>query len=155
MQSKSTRLWAGLFVVAVFVIGIAAGVMLRPWLRLGPPRSVGPGAMAGSPARSANVLVDRLASEMELSDEQRDALEQVLTTRRERFREFHREVRGRFETEQQGMRTAIRDILTPEQVEVFEGLIMRLGAERRRGWAGGRRRPGSRPGGFRPDRRGP
>ena len=56
MNSTSMRLWVGLFVLVVFVAGVAGGVALRPWVasdlqpefgRRGPRRGGGAGPAAG------------------------------------------------------------------------------------------------------------
>ena len=36
MNSTSMRLWVGLFVLVVFVAGVAGGVALRPWVASDP-----------------------------------------------------------------------------------------------------------------------
>ncbi len=129
MTAAPGRAWVGMFVVAVFLVGVGAGALVTPWLAPGPRTGPGPpGGRGGPPAR---MLLERLSSEMELTDDQRVRLEQLFETRRQRFREVNREVRARFETEQADFRTAIADILTAAQLEVFEEEIVRLGNERR------------------------
>ena len=116
MNAKSTRLWIGLFVVVVFLCGLGAGVVLRPWLgigplwgRFGPPRGLAP--------RPEQAIIERLATQTELSEEQRGRLKEVFDARRQRFRQIHREVRQRFHTEQEALRAEIAEILTPAQLE--------------------------------------
>jgi hypothetical protein len=144
MSDNRMRIWFALFVLVVFCAGLAGGVVLdrslnrrpavdRAFDRGGPrgPMGVGPGGPgqggpgpAGGPRRGGGppprVLVDRLASELGLSADQRTKVEEVLTARRTRLEAVQREVRDRFETEQRGLRDEIRTVLTPEQQETFD-----------------------------------
>jgi len=138
MTGNRMRLWFALFVAFVFVAGVATGVVLGPrlggpmgWLgrgralggplglRLGPPPGAGPGGMA--PER----LVSRLADELKLDSEQRKKLEAIFERRRERLGSVNREMRQRFEAEQDELRREINEILTPEQQQRFEAWLSR------------------------------
>jgi Spy/CpxP family protein refolding chaperone len=144
MSDNRVRIWFSLFVLVVFGVGLAGGVALdrslnrraafnRSFDRGGPrgPMDVGPGGPGpggpgpgGGPRRGGGppprVLVDRLASELDLTADQRTKIEEVLTARRTRLETVQREVRDRFEAEQRGLRDEIRKILTPEQQEKFD-----------------------------------
>lgn len=150
MNSLSMRLWAGLFVLVVFVSGVAGGVALRPWISLSrdTPRPefgrLGPrgGRPSGPPSER---LLDRITAEIDLTDEQKMGLRAVFETRGERMREINGQVRGLFETERTQMNDEIAAILTPEQMEIFSNEILRMrGARGRRGGRGGPRGPGFR-----------
>ncbi len=146
-----TRVWVGLFVLVVFLAGLGAGIVAAPWL--GPRPGFGPGRGGPpGPAPSGRVL-ERTASRLDLSDEQSERLSALFDARRERFRaisrELRRDMRARFAAEQETLRAAIAEILTPAQMDVFEAEIVRLGEERRRRWGdrdrrerGRRDRPG-------------
>ena len=147
MNSPGMRLWAGLFVLVVFVSGVAGGVALRPWMSLSgdSPRPefgrLGPrgGRPSGSPSGR---LLDRIVTEIDLTDDQEQGLRTVFETRGERMREINDQVRGLFETEQTQMNDEIAAILTPEQMEIFNNEILRMrGARGRRGGRGGPRGP--------------
>ena len=155
MDNTSTRLWAGLFVLVVFVAGLAAGVLVRPWLSPGPQRGFGPPGLVGRPTpdRMSERLLDRISADIDLTQEQAQRLRAVFDARRRRLREINREVRGRFETQQAQMNSEISAILTPAQMEIFENEIVRMRRQRRgprgRGEPRGRGGPRGRP------RRGP
>ena len=159
MSDTSTRLWAGLFVLVVFVSGLAAGVLVRPWLRFspGPPRGLGTRGMVGRPApdRMTERLLERISTEIDLTLEQDQGLRAVFDGRQQRLREINEEVRDRFETQQAQMNAEIAAILTPEQMEIFQNEILSMRGERGRrgprgrGGRGGRGGPRGRP------RRGP
>ena len=155
MSNTSTRLWAGLFVLVVFVGGLAAGVAVRPWLGPGPSRGFGPRSMAGRPApdRMTERLLERIAATIaDLTPEQDQQLRAVFNGRQQRLREINEEVRNRFETQQAQMNDEISAILTPEQMEIFDNEILSMRRERgRRGSRGrGGRGRGFPRGGLRP-----
>lgn len=139
MSDNRVRIWFSLFVLVVFCGGLAGGVALdrslnrraaldRSFDRGGPrgPMDIGPGGPApgGGPRRGGGppprMLVDRLASELDLTADQRTKIEEVLTARRTRLETVQREVRDRFEAEQRSLRDEVRKVLTPEQQEKFD-----------------------------------
>ena len=149
MNDTSTRLWAGLFVLVVFVVGLAAGVVVRPWLGPGPSRGFGPRGVVGRPPLD-RVTERILANIADLTPEQDQDLRAVFDGRQQRLREINEEVRDRFETQQAQMDAEISAILTPEQMEIFENEILSMRGER------GRRGPRGRGGRGRDlPRRGP
>ena len=154
MDNTSTRLWAGLFVLVVFVAGLAAGVLVRPWLSPGPTRGFGPPGLVGGPppGRMTERLLDRISAEIDLTPEQDQGLRAVFDGRQRRLREINEEVRDRFETQQAQMNAEIAAILTPAQMEIFENEILSMRRERGRRGPGGRGGRGGARGG---PRRGP
>ena len=66
-------------------------------------------------------MADRLASDPQLTPVQQTELADLFAGRQERLEGFHREVRVRFEQEECALRDAVREILTTEQGEVFDG----------------------------------
>ena len=131
MTDTSTRLWAGLFVLVVFVAGLAAGVVV---IRLSPSPEAGfgrpgaPGRPGGSPpARMNERLIDRMtAAGMDLTPEQDRQLRTVFASRQGRLRDMNEEIRRLVETQQVQMNTEIAEILTPEQMAVFDSEIVRM-----------------------------
>ena len=151
MADTGTRVWAGFFVLVVFVAGLAAGVVLGPWISPGPPRGSGtPGRLGGPPPeRMTERLLDRIAGAgIDLTPEQDRQLRAVFATRRSGLRDMNEEIRGLFENEQVQMNAEISAILTPEQMEIFENQIVRMQRQRRglRGRGGPRGRPRRGPG---------
>lgn len=133
MSNMSTRLWAGLFGLVVFVAGLASGVLVRPWLSPGPQRGFQPPGLVGGPppGRMTERLLERIAADIDLTSEQDQRLRTAFDGRQRRLREINEEVRGRFETQQEQMNAEISAILTPEQMEVFENEIVRMRQQRR------------------------
>ena len=139
-----TRVWIGLFVLVVFLAGLGAGIVAAPWLGFGPRPGVGPGRGGPPVPPISGRMLERIGSRLDLSDEQSERLSALFDARRERFRtlgrEMRREMRARFVAEQETLRAAIAEILTPAQMERFDAEIARLGEERGRGGGDRRRR---------------
>ena len=158
MSDTNMRLWAGLFVLVVFVAGLAAGVAVSPWLSPGPTRGIGPRGMGGRPTpdRMTERLLERTSDSLDLTEDQEQRLRAVFAGRQQRLREINEQVRERFETQQAQMNAEIASILTSEQMEIFENEILSMRRERgRRGVFGrggrgrglpGRGMPGRGPG---------
>jgi hypothetical protein len=134
MPDSRLRIWFALFVLVVFTVGLAGGViagrvvMRRPALERGGdrgdrgPRDFGPGTVGsrrggGPPPR---VLAERLAKDLGLTPEQQTKIEAVLTASREHVESLQRDVRQRFDAEQRNLRDEIRKVLTPEQQQKFD-----------------------------------
>lgn len=126
MNETTTRLWVALFVALVLVCGLSIGVAVSTWmgpgadsrrvrgpLRPGEPRP-------GPPTFVSQRILDRLEREADLTGAQREGLEALFAERENRFSEFNREMRRRFELEQTRLREDIAAILTAEQMEVFD-----------------------------------
>ncbi len=156
MIAMKRELWVALFVLVIFVAGLATGIIVTRgapfgWFgpRPGPAFVGGPGAPGGFFGRGR--LLARVSERLDLTDEQTDRLEQVFEARRERFRGQSEEIRRRIGEEEETFRNEIAGILTPEQLETFNAEIVRLGEERRRRGGPGGRGPGG-PGGRGPMR---
>jgi hypothetical protein len=129
VNAKWTRLWFALFVVMIFLAGIATGMVIDR--RFGPPppqtlagrgpgRGMGAGLGLRGGAPPAHALVERLSTDLKLNTDQKTKLEKILTDRRTRMEQFNRDVRTRFETEQQELRSEIRTLLSPGQQKQFD-----------------------------------
>ena len=147
MSGSRVRIWFSLFVLAVFCVGLAGGVLVdraitrRAYFARGldrgsrGPMEFGPGGSGsrrggGPPPR---LLVDRLTKDLSLTPEQQTKIEEVLTASRTRVETLQRDVRERFEAEQHSLREEIRKILTPEQQQKFDQNEKERGRFGRRG----------------------
>ena len=139
-----TRMWVSLFVLVVFLAGLGAGIVAAPWLALGPRPGFGPGRSGPRVPPMSGRVLERMASRLDMSDEQSERLSALFDARRERFhainRELRRDMRARFAAEQGTFRAAIAEILTPAQMALFDAEIVRMGEERRRRWGNRDRR---------------
>jgi Spy/CpxP family protein refolding chaperone len=147
MAVDRTRIWFSLFVLVVFCVGLASGVMIgrrlppgRPGI--GRPFGLGPGGPPGGRRGGASApLLDRMTTELSLSDGQRAQVDAILRERRDRLDTFRRETNERFVTEQRELRDDIRKLLTPAQQQKFDRLLDE-DARGRRGRGLGLRPPG-------------
>lgn len=148
-----TRVWIALFVLVVFLAGLGAGIVAAPWLGFGPRPGFGPGRGGPPVPPISGRMLERIASRLDLGDEQSERLAALFDARRERFRtigrEMRREMRARFVAEQETLRAAIAEILTPAQMELFDAEIARMGEERGRRGGDRRRRDRGSGDGFR------
>ena len=138
MNETTTRLWVAAFVFLVFVSGLSIGLAVSAWMGAGAPgngfRAPGrAGLRPGPPGLVSERIIGRLEGEADFTDEQRERLEALFADRENRFRQFNREMRSRFEAEQASLRDGVAAILTPAQMGIFD-------AARRSGR--GRPRPG-------------
>ena len=101
-----------------------------------PPFDGRPGGPGGFAEMARMELSDRLAERLGLSDEQREALDEIMERRRQRAEDLMREFMPRLEGQTDSLRAEIEAVLTPEQQEVFRE-FSRRDRERFR-----RRRPG-------------
>jgi Spy/CpxP family protein refolding chaperone len=135
MSNVRTNAWIGLFVLAVFFLGLAVGVIATPWFGLGPPmgRISAPGRPgAQGPPPMTERLIERLSRSIELTEDQTARLSALFDVRRDRAREIGRSMRERFDRERETFGTALREILTAEQMDQFESEIVRLNEKRGR-----------------------
>ncbi len=129
MAESRVRIWFALFVLAVFCVGLAGGVLIgrrlpaeRPIDRLlRGPRDFGP-PLAGEGRRGPmrGLLVERLTRDLDLTSEQRAKIDAVLASSRTRLDALQTDVRDRFDGERRAVREAIRAVLTPSQQQAFD-----------------------------------
>lgn len=148
MSDSRARVWFASFVLAVFCVGLASGVLLGRRM-IGPPlpsfREFGgpPGLAAGRRGGPPpGLLLDRLNRELSLTPDQRTQVDVVLKASRQRLDQFQQDTRDRFEREQQSLRDDIRKLLTPDQQQKFDRWVDENPPRGRRG------RPDRPPGGL-------
>ena len=124
MSDNRTRIWFSLFVLAVFCVGFASGVLIDRRVVPPPPggpgfgmRGMGPGT-GGGPAPGR--LIERLDSELHLTSDQREQVERIFETRRRGLEAVQNDVLARAEKEQRELQAEIRKVLTPEQQQRFD-----------------------------------
>ena len=123
MSDNRTRIWFSLFVLAVFSVGLASGVLIGRRLAPPPPRGLGfamggrgPGSGGPPPAR----LIERLDAELHLTADQRAQVERIFEARRQGLQAVQNEVLARAEKEQRELQAEIRKVLTPDQQQRFD-----------------------------------
>jgi Spy/CpxP family protein refolding chaperone len=138
MSDNRTRIWFSLFVLVVFCVGMAGGMLIgRRMAPPPPPAGMFPGEPGPGRGRGPGPgpLIDRLDREVQLTPEQRTRVQAIFDARRGRLEEVQREVIARAEEERRALQDEIRKVLTPEQQARFDRWIAEqpLGRGRGRG----------------------
>jgi Spy/CpxP family protein refolding chaperone len=118
----SRKLWFALFVIVVFCLGAAAGVVAdrqRSPVRRGFGVAGVNRMLRGGPPKPAEIA-DRMSRELNLTQGQRQELEVVFERNGDRLVQFRRETGARFDALRKQLDAEISAILTPEQREKFE-----------------------------------
>jgi Spy/CpxP family protein refolding chaperone len=122
MADNRTRIWFSLFILAVFCVGLALGLVLGRRMPLGPQRSgmfMGPsGGFGGRPR--AGMLIERLDRELQLTADQRARVQAIFDGRRSHLEAVQRDIAARAEQEQRDLQAEIRKVLTPDQQSRFD-----------------------------------
>jgi hypothetical protein len=119
-----SRIWLASFVVVIFVIGMAGGILVDRLIGGPPPPfppALGPGR-APAPPRPGP-LAERLARDLKLTADQRARLEDVFERRRQHMEVLQREMGERFRQEQDTLRAEIGKILNDQQMKQFDDLM--------------------------------
>jgi len=150
MSDSRVRIWFALFVLAVFCVGLAGGMVIGR--RMGPPPrgpgfpEFGPlGPPPGRPGPPPRMLLDRLDDVLQLTAEQRAKLEPIFEERRKRLEAIHDDVVARTETEQREFQDEIRKVLSPDQQQRFQRCLDEAPRGRRGGRGPGPGRGGGPP----------
>lgn len=113
------KVWFGVFVLVVFCLGAAAGVVADRYRMFGGRRPFGAGMLRGGPPKPAEIA-DRMSRELGLTDAQRTQLEEVFRRNGDHLEQFRRETGARFDVLRKQLDSEISAILTPEQRAKFE-----------------------------------
>lgn len=141
MSATRTTLVAMVIVVLTFVSGVIVGVFADRVMMMhghfGPPR-------ARAQRFATHMLVNRLDRQLDLTDAQREQVQEILDKRHERVLALWSDVDPRVRAEIEGANADIVKVLTPEQKQKFEKLklgIHGLHGKERSAEGGERRRP--------------
>jgi hypothetical protein len=120
-----SRLWLGLFIAVVFLLGVATGAGFARFLGFGPPFGppFGRGRPHGPPPPPSPAMVaDRLTRELSLTPEQRQQVEVVLRQGSERLERFHAVTGEQYGKLRRELDADIERVLTPEQQTRYRSL---------------------------------
>jgi Spy/CpxP family protein refolding chaperone len=130
MNESSAKRKAALWVAVVFVLGAALGGVFGFFYghrgsvsAANPPMS--------EPQRRAQ-KVEQLTQELDLSNDQRQQLDSVLSQLHAEYKSLHDQADATMNAAHQKGRDQIRAILTPEQKPKFEEFLKRMDEERKR-----------------------
>jgi uncharacterized membrane-anchored protein YhcB (DUF1043 family) len=117
MMRSRKWMWVALFLT--LILGMSLGVLLDRNLT---------GQRSQGDRRTS--FKERLESELQLSPEQKEELEKVLTANRARADDFWKQTRSSYAELRQEFRQLIRALLTPEQQERFDAMMAEIDARR-------------------------
>lgn len=123
-----------LLLILTFAAGAAAGVaadrleLLPGFARADETEDVAERAGEDGDRRGRETTIERFADELGLSQAQRTEIDGILERYRASMREIWQDVRPRYRSLVDSVRTRIEGVLTPEQVTAYRSLL-----ERRRG----------------------
>jgi hypothetical protein len=131
MNGKS-RAWALALLVAVFLVGGAAGAAVDRMLVGDREVSSGQRGRSGGDRDRRRSYLDWLADELALSEEQRTEVHGILERHREQVSNLWKEWRPRYDELQEQARVEIRGVLTEEQAAAYDALLERQRQRRER-----------------------
>jgi Spy/CpxP family protein refolding chaperone len=123
-----SRLRVGLVLGVTFAAGLAGGVALDRRVLETPARHANAwraarADSAGRGERGHTPVIERFASELELTAQQRTEIETILDHYRTHVRSVWQDVRPRYSAIVDSTRTRIEGVLTPEQVQQYRTLL--------------------------------
>src|SRR5215471_14768320 len=124
---RSATAKAALWVGVVFLLGAALGGILGYVFA---HKSYA--AVVQTDASRRQARVQQLTQEINLSSQQQQQLDKIITDMQGQFRDIRRQVDPQIEEARQRGRNQIRAILTPQQLPGFEDFLRRLDEERKR-----------------------
>lgn len=128
------KLWSG--VIAVFVVGLIVGGLSATALIRGHYLSV---MKSGPPRGVHKPIAERLTADLELTADQRAAVEKIVREFEPRFDEFEARARTEVKGVMGEMEAQIREVLTPEQRTKYDARIERFHLEMQKRGARGPR----------------
>jgi Spy/CpxP family protein refolding chaperone len=134
MLSRS-KVWAAALLLAVFAAGATVGAaVITAWNPLKPSVSRSGGRGDHDRGRRPS-YAERLQLELNLTTEQRAAVDAILEEREAEMRELWAQMKPQYDALRETVRTEIMEVLDPEQQERFRALIERSRSrgERERG----------------------
>ena len=125
MSENATRLNAVLLAVGIFVVGIILGATYRLWLPfVDDKHAQAPREPRRTPRMGATSerLLKRYSRHLDLTEAQRAEIDQILDQSREQMVEVRKNIGSKIETVRRDAWSRIRDVLTPDQQEMFDEL---------------------------------
>ena len=122
--SGRTRLKIWMVLIAVFALGAVTGVALTSLYR---SRTGG----SDTKERAARERFEKMRTELNLTDQQTQAVRAILDETRNEYRALRTEVKPRFEEPRQKARARIRALLTIDQQQKFDAMIAQQDAQQK------------------------
>ena len=116
------KIW--LVLVVVFVLGSVTGATLT-----GLYRSRASGDRPEARERAKSERFEKMRRELSLTDQQTTSVRAILDETRNEYRALRTELRPRFDEPRQKARARIRALLTPEQQQKFDAMVVQQDAK--------------------------
>jgi Spy/CpxP family protein refolding chaperone len=135
--ANQTRRSAVLLVFAVFVLGIALGVLgtyLEGYRVFGASiiHRTRPDRSPAAQQRERQARVEQMTKDLGLTADQQQKMDAVLTQMSTTYSGIHQQFAGQMDGARKQGRESIRAILTPEQVAKFDELMRKMDEERKK-----------------------
>lgn len=135
-MNKGMKLWIALSAMAVFIAGLAGGVLLDRTLLQKKHRR--------SPIKRTSVhfpTLEIMAEEMGLSQEQQDSIRQIFRDSEENLKLYRKQINVRFDDMRKKLMVDIKSILDEEQVKKFDAMIEKYREARKKEYEQRRKKP--------------
>jgi Spy/CpxP family protein refolding chaperone len=130
-MNPDTKRKAGVWLAAVFVLGLAIGGVFGYNLAHKSYAASRPPTALSEPERRAARVAD-MTKELGLTPEQSQKLDAVLHQAHDEMRAIHEKSDKDVDAVRQKARSEMREFLTPEQVPKFEALVKKVDEERKK-----------------------
>lgn len=130
MGSDTGRKKALLLVVTIFAIGFLAGALTMN-LYFTTAKGADP-TRGGSSHETKRDLLDELTKELQLTSEQTQQIDAVLTETREEYLRLRKETRPHYQLIRSRSRDRIRQVLRADQLPKFEEMVRQRDEERKK-----------------------
>lgn len=140
-MNKTAKLWIILSIVAVFLAGLAGGILIDKTFLVKKPRR--------SPTQKSSVrfpTLEIMAEDLGLSQEQQDSIRQIFRDSEEALRLYRKQIQVRFDEIRKNLLDDIKNVLNDDQVTKFEAMIEKYRAARKKEHEQRRKKPENRTG---------
>ncbi|MDI6845285.1 MAG: hypothetical protein QME28_04020 [Candidatus Saccharicenans sp.] len=124
-MNNKYKLWVILSLVAVFLIGVTAGVV-------GDRTYLGKKKPAPRPRQEPFPTLEVISRELQLTPEQEEKIREIFKRSEERLEAFRKEVHGRLSELREQLKSEMDEVLTDEQEQKMKELMERYMRQRRR-----------------------
>jgi len=128
MDTKQANRKAVAWLVVVFVLGVALGVLGTYVVST---RVFAHGPDDHNPAAQRAHYLDSLGHELDLTGDQQKQIDGILVSVQARYDAIHQTVAPQYDQARQDGRAQIRQLLTPEQQPKFDDFMKRMDEERK------------------------
>lgn len=119
MEIKTTRTKARLIVLAVFLMGFAAGILSMSLYQ----RATGSGPHYEDRKPPQDHLLEKMSKRLNLSPEQKEQIRAILEETFQKYSEIRKDMEPRINAVRQQSRDRIRALLSKEQLPEFEKMV--------------------------------